>query len=278
VSKVPGGEAAPNVLRSEAASKVLRGEALALLLRTTEPVAPRVLGSGRVLRGEQVGLNAPVALPVPTLGRPTLELGVEDELVAEPVVEAAPPPPDFAALEEAARIEGYNRGHEEGYAAGLAAAEAAMAASVEQLARLAAGVREQHATFYRAAERQVVDLALQIAQKVVEHEVENMPDLAVGVIRAALDEMDARTAVRVRVSPDDEELLRRRWAQVVPPGVDAARIELQADERIQSGGAVIETTQGQVDAQLETKLAQLGNALWTFVTDTSSDKADYEDA
>jgi flagellar biosynthesis/type III secretory pathway protein FliH len=97
-----------------------------------------------------------------------------------------------------------------------------------------------------------------------------MPDLAVNVVRAALEEMDARTAVRVRVSPDDEELLRRRWAQVVPPGIGADRIELQQDERVQSGGAVIETTHGEVDAQLESKLAQLGNALWTFVMDVNS--------
>jgi flagellar biosynthesis/type III secretory pathway protein FliH len=57
---------------------------------------------------------------------------------------------------------------------------------------------------------------------------------------------------------------------VVPSGVPAERIELQPDEKVQPGGAVIETTHGQVDAQLDTKLAQLGNALWTFVMDTSS--------
>ena len=56
----------------------------------------------------------------------------------------------------------------------------------------------------------------------------------------------------------------------MPPGVGADRIELQPDERVQSGGAIIETTHGQVDAQLETKLAQLGNALWTFVMDVST--------
>jgi flagellar biosynthesis/type III secretory pathway protein FliH len=53
---------------------------------------------------------------------------------------------------------------------------------------------------------------------------------------------------------------------------------MQVDERIQSGGAVIEATQGQVDAQLETKLAQLGNALWTFVTDSTSEQTDDADA
>jgi flagellar biosynthesis/type III secretory pathway protein FliH len=82
--------------------------------------------------------------------------------------------------------------------------------------------------------------------------------------------MDARTAVRVRVHPDDAEVLRRRWNQVVPPGIPSERIELQPDERVQSGGGIIETTHGQVDAQLESKLAQLGNALWTFVMDASS--------
>jgi flagellar biosynthesis/type III secretory pathway protein FliH len=255
-------------------SSLLRAEAVAVLREgSAATLEPRVFGSGRVLRGEQVGLNPPMPLPVPVpTSLPALELEWEPEPVPE-----EPAAPNFTELEEAARVNGYNRGHEEGYAAGLAAAEAAMAESVQQLVRLASAVLEQHAAFYRAAERQVVDLALQIAQKVVEHEVENMPDLAVGVIRAALDEMDARTAVRVRVSPADEELLRRRWARVVPPGVDAERIELQADERIQSGGAVIETTQGQVDAQLETKLAQLGNALWTFVTDSTA-KPDHADA
>jgi flagellar assembly protein FliH len=260
-------------------SSLLRADSIAVLREADVALlGTRVFGSRRVLRGDQVGLNPPMPLPVPaqpsvlTLDGLRLDLDLEPE--PEPI-----PPPDFSALEEAARIQGYSNGHEEGYAAGAAAAEAAMAQSIEQLRHLASSVLEQHATFYRAAERQVVDLALQIAQKVIEHEVENMPDLAVNVIRSALDEMDARTAVRVRVSPDDEELLRRRWPQVVPSAIGAERIELQADERIQSGGAIIETTQGQVDAQLETKLAQIGNALWTFVTDsTPAPEAQHADA
>jgi flagellar assembly protein FliH len=226
---------------------------------------PRVFGAQRVLRGEQVGVERPISLSVPVNARVLLDAAQELEEMAPP-----PPPPDFAAMEEAARLQGYGVGYEQGLAEGRAAIEAEMNQLVQHLQQLAGSVVENHVGFFRAAERQVVDLALQIAQKVVEKEVENMPDLAVNVIRGALEEMDARTAVRIRVSPDDEELLRRRWSQCVPPGIPAERIELQADERIQSGGAVIETTQGEVDAQLETKLAQLGNALWTFVMDVSA--------
>jgi flagellar assembly protein FliH len=225
-----------------------------------------VFGAQRVLRGEQVGVERPISLTVPVSARAVIEAMAAQEEAATP----PPPPPDFAAMEEAARLQGYAIGYEQGLAEGRAAIEAEMNQLVQHLQQLAGSVVENHVGFFRAAERQVVDLALQIAQKVVEKEVENMPDLAVNVIRGALEEMDARTAVRIRVSPDDEELLRRRWSQCVPPGIPGERIELQADERIQSGGAVIETTQGEVDAQLETKLAQLGNALWTFVMDVSA--------
>ena len=59
------------------------------------------------------------------------------------------------------------------------------------------------------------------------------------------------------------------------PSVDAVQeFKMQTNffgaEYAQSGGAIIETTHGQVDAQLESKLAQLGNALWTFVMDVST--------
>jgi flagellar biosynthesis/type III secretory pathway protein FliH len=252
-------------------SNLLRADSVALLenLATLSLSPARVFGGSRLLRGEQVGLERPISLSVPTSQAVAMELAGEELLMEEAVALALPP--DFADMEEAARVQGYGIGYEQGQADGQAAAEATMAESIHRLQQLTSGVLENHTAFFRAAERQVVDLALQIAQKVIEREVENMPDLAVTIIRAALEEMDTRTAVRVRVSPDDEELLRRRWAQVVPPGVSPDRIELVVDERVQSGGAIIDTTQGQVDAQLDTKLAQLGNALWTFVMEVSSE-------
>jgi flagellar assembly protein FliH len=256
-------------------SSLLRGEAVALLDQRAAGAPysqPRIFGA-RVLRGDHIGIQRPMPLAVPVGQSAAAE---SEQLLGE---EAAEAPADIAAVEEAARLQGYNVGFEQGHAAGLAAAEQSVAESVRRLAALVSSVHESHASFFRAAERQVGDLALQIAQKVVEREIENMPDLAINVIRSALEEMDGRTAVRVRVNPDDVELLRRRWTQVVPPGIGADRIELQADERVQAGGAVIETTHGQVDAQLDSKLAQLGNALWTFVMDVSSsqDQAEVSD-
>jgi flagellar biosynthesis/type III secretory pathway protein FliH len=252
-------------------SSLLRGGSFALLdapSLSSNATGSRVFGT-RVLRSDSVGLERPLPLAVPAFSTSfdgELTFDTQDDQLVESDLAA----PDFAEIEEAARVQGYNVGYEQGVAAGLAAAEGQMALLLQQLQNVVGNVHETHAGFFRAAERQVVDLALQIAQKVVEREVENMPDLAVNVIREALEEMDARTVVRVRCSPDDEELLRRRWALVIPSGIGPERIELQSDERVSSGGAIVETTHGQVDAQLESKLTQLGNALWTFVMDADS--------
>ena len=257
-------------------SSLLRSEAVAVIGSRhfgTSIGSPRIFGA-RVLRGDNVGMERPIPLSVPAFNLPEA-LPQEDVIDSE---EDLSPSTDFAAVEEAARMQGYQIGFDEGHAAGMAAAEAAMAPLLERLRGLLNGIHENHTAFYRAAERQVVDLSLQIAQKVVEREVENMPDLAVNVVRAALEEMDARTAIRVRVNPDDVELLQRRWASVVPSGVSAERIELQPDERVQSGGGIIETTHGQVDAQLSTKLEQLGNALWTFVMEADATESQDADA
>jgi flagellar assembly protein FliH len=218
-----------------------------------------------VIRSDDVGVRRPISLSIPG--------PAADPAEPKPQTEEPPPaPPDFSSLREEMRLkgfqqghqQGYGEGHQQGYADGVAAAQAAAAQEVGRLASITASVFQDHAAFYRAAENQVLDLAVQLARKVIEREVENVPDLAVSVIRAALEEMDARTTVRVRVSPEDAELLRRKWDEVVPPVIGANRAELVVDPRVQAGGAIVETAQGQVDAQLESKLAQLTGSLWSF--------------
>lgn len=243
-------------------TSLLRAETYASIDQSSNrpETQPRIFGA-RVLRAEQIGLQPAVSVKAPA--RSNLLAGIDRVEDAEPALSDAA----REELIEAAKLQGFGVGYEAGHAEGLAAAEQSMALVLERMRSMIETMHESHATFFRAAERQVVDLALQIAQKVVEREVENLPDMAVNIIHAALEEMDGRTAVRVRVNPEDEAVLRRRWAQVVPSGLAPERIELQSDERVQPGGGIIETTHGTVDAQLESKLSQLGNALWTFVMD-----------
>lgn len=212
------------------------------------------LSRGRLIRGDTADVQMTITIaPTPLSSEPF-----------DPLTKDERPRPDYSELCEAARQEGYEAGHGEGYAAGVAEAEAQMAEAVQRLARLAERVLQDHAHFYRGAERQVLDLVMGVARKVVSREVEQVPDLVAHVVREALEEMDARTALRLRVNPEDFDLLERRWQAVVPTSVSSDKLELLQDARILPGGALIETRHGLVDAQLETKLAQVSTTLHAF--------------
>src|SRR5438105_7048831 len=99
-----------SVVARTSLSNLLRSS---LLDRPTSSVEPRIFGGQRVLRGDQVGVQRPISLSVPVNARALLEAEV---LLEQEEATPAPPPPDFAAIEEAARLQGYSIGYEQGMA------------------------------------------------------------------------------------------------------------------------------------------------------------------
>ncbi|HLH25586.1 MAG TPA: FliH/SctL family protein [Chloroflexota bacterium] len=172
--------------------------------------------------------------------------------VPAPEPEPAPAPPDTAAIAAAA----WDAGLEEGYQEGLRRAAAEQAAATERLAALAdTAVTDAH-QFARALEQQLVELALAVAAKVIAREVASDPTLVVGVVRDTLAELQDATVARLRVHPDDHAVVAPHWERLRQQR-GAEQGQLVADERVQRGGCVVETAVGRVDAQLDTRLAQV---------------------
>lgn len=188
----------------------------------------------------------------------SLSLETENEPPSpSPSTDAAEPPapaPDPEEIAAAAFEEGFRRGYEEG----KRLAEEEQRKSTRKLARLARTALQDASELLRGLEQELVELSLAIAEKVLEREVRLDPEIVLSVVRAALDEIDSATAVRVRVNPQDYELVASWWETVVRKPL-ANKSQVVADERVQAGGCVIETQLGQVDAQLSTKLRQIVN-------------------
>ncbi len=163
----------------------------------------------------------------------------------------APPAPVAASVELEARIaRAREQAFREGEAAGAQKASARidpvlarLAQTVEHIAALGSKVRRQ-------AEEDVVKLALAIARRVLYRELSIDPEAILGLVKAALGRLDAREIQRLRVSPADAELLRRR---VNLP----AAIEIVADTSLERGAAIFETVRGHLDASVQTQLAEI---------------------
>jgi flagellar assembly protein FliH len=195
---------------------------------------------------------------------------VLDEL--EPTVTAVPDVEELLAVVEAARAEAdqiREQARAEGFAAGLA--EGAAAAHAEAQSRLAPAVQALHvavealeserAGLADRVEEGAVELALELAGKVVAGAIDAQPERVLDVVRGALRCFMERERVHILVHPDDLGLVRESMEAVAGElgGID--HIEVQEERRISRGGAIVRTATAQVDASLQTKLDRAREAV-----------------
>jgi flagellar assembly protein FliH len=63
--------------------------------------------------------------------------------------------------------------------------------------------------------------------------------------------------VKLRVHPDDESTLRQRRVEV-SSAIDSLReVVIEADDKIERGGCIVESDSGNVDARLSTQLRSI---------------------
>jgi flagellar assembly protein FliH len=155
-------------------------------------------------------------------------------------------------IRSAARAEG----HADGLEAGLAEGRAQMAAALNALESACAEIVAMRAATAEMVERDAVELAVQLAEKIVAGTLDADPERVLDVVRGALRRLTERRRVTVLVHPDDLELVRTASAGFAAELGGIEHCEVQAERRLERGGAVVRTDEGQIDASIETQLAR----------------------
>lgn len=166
--------------------------------------------------------------------------------------------PLAAAQAEAQRIrsEAHAEGLVEGREAGLAEGLAQIAAALGALTEALDGVAVLRAETAETVERDAIELALALAEKVVAGALAVEPERVVDIVRGALRRLVERRRVTVLVHPDDLELVRTAAEGFAAELGGIEHCDVQAERRIARGGAVVRTDEGQIDASVETQLAR----------------------
>jgi flagellar biosynthesis/type III secretory pathway protein FliH len=152
------------------------------------------------------------------------------------------------------REEARSAGFAEGYAAGQAEARAQLEPAATAIGEALTGLRELHARAADSVERHAVDLAIQVAEKVVAGALEVGPERVLDVVRGALHAIVERERVVVLVNPDDLELVRASADDLAGSLGGMEALEIQQERRVPRGGALLRTAVGEVDARISTKL------------------------
>src|ERR1700733_14929881 len=213
-------------------SKLLRGEAIA-----TEQVAWRRVSSSEAITGD---------------GQPAADYISEPGLPGEKTAEDIEQQPL-----EAARRQGFEEGQaaiRQTFAAQVEAMQMKLARSIEELT----GFRLR---YRREAEQDVVALALAVARRILHRELTVAPEALLGLVKAALDKLEAREVHQVRVSRQDAAMVRQFFEQMGLPH----RVEVLADPNLEPGSVILESSRGLLDASVDTQLAEIDRGLADLV-------------
>ena len=158
---------------------------------------------------------------------------------------------------------GMARGLVEGGAAerqsSAALAEAQKKRRLEEAARLVENFNARCACYFECAEREVVKLALAVANRILRREAQMDPLLLSGAVRVALGQLAASTTVRLRVPAADLDLWRETIAHL--PNL-AVKPEVVAGDAMSLGECILESDLGSVNLGLESQLAEIDRALF----------------
>jgi flagellar biosynthesis/type III secretory pathway protein FliH len=217
------------------------------------PYAPH----GRVSVDERSGLGEEASchpelesLDLVNLGPYLLLLRAHES--AEKLISSAQAEAD--SIREQSRLEGAARARDE------AKQEALPAAMAFANAGQALIVFEQQMIARYTPE--MVRLALEIAEKIVHKAVAAEPEIVAAVLERACQEVAEARRLRIRLHPQDCELLAEIRPDLLTPGHDAGRvIDVVPDEELSRGGCRIETEMGVIDATLPTQIAEIRRQL-----------------
>ena len=174
---------------------------------------------------------------------------------------AAAPVSRFAHDPEQKIRAAYQRGLQEGQAAArqelsneLQTVNTRMARTIEE----ATGMRQR---FRHEAEEDVVALAFAIARRILHRELTVAPDALLGIVKTALEKLEAREVHRVRIRPEDAPMVKQFLDKMGLP----QRVEVIADPGLDRGAAVFDSSRGTLDASVDTQLSEIERGLADLV-------------
>ena len=179
---------------------------------------------------------------------------------AAPQATAQQPAFDQAALDaHLAQMEreAFAKGFAQGEHAGADAANQRGEAMLYRLTQTLEELTQVRSQMILQTERQMVQLALAIARRVVQREVSLDADLLIAMARVALERLGEMAQVKVRLHPDDYEAAgAARVAQLA-----GSNVMVLADAHLSRGACRIESDMGILEAGVDAQLQEIARAL-----------------
>lgn len=139
--------------------------------------------------------------------------------------------------------------------------ERRLAALEPFLQKTMAQLQEQLTAWRLDWETRTVGLAVEIARRICRRELREQPQIVLSQIEAALQLASPDDSIELRIHPEDLQAFEPAIQALVGRVSNLGRTSVVSDMRVTTGGCVVRTKYGQIDAQLESQLARIEEEL-----------------
>jgi len=169
----------------------------------------------------------------------------------------------IAALDQSIRVE-KQRAYDEGFQHGRAEAEQQAQTNLAEERQRWAGLMQQlgnaREEAYRISEVQLVDLVCCAVEKIIAARPES-PEKIADILREAFSLLIEKDQLCIVCAPSDAAFIRELLTEHRDEFEDLAKFTLREDPAIGSGGCLVETEWGAIDARVEKQVAVI-KQLW----------------
>ena len=167
------------------------------------------------------------------------------------------------AIRKAQQIK--QKAQEEGYEAGIKEgtrnAQQLFFAELQEVLRLKSEILGEREKLYYQFERDLVNLAMDIAKKVIYNRLHHDDEALRSVIESTLQKVQGKAKVKLRISADDQQRIEYLKEEFMSKLQQIEDIEIVGDPHLAAGSCIVETENGIVDGSAQTRIKEIEMAL-----------------
>ena len=155
----------------------------------------------------------------------------------------------------------WQKGHDSGREVGYQEGHAEVRRLIDRLGTIlghSVDIREQ---IIHESEKQMVELILIIARKIIKDEIVERKEVVINNIREAMSRIKERDRIDIRVNFADLELTTSHKDEIIKMMESLKKVNIYEDTRVDRGGVIIETDVGTIDARISSQMTELEKAV-----------------
>ena len=160
-------------------------------------------------------------------------------------------------IKDAAAAQGQDLGYQQGREQGFQE----VSTLLTQATQIVDHARHEQKLIIENCEKDILELAISVATKIIHTEIAAHEEVVLAVVKDAIQKAKDQERVTIRVNPADFETVAAEKQTLQGILRRETGMEIRADIGVESGGCVIETDYGAIDARIDTQLEAVKNAL-----------------